>query len=522
MLNINIKIKTLAVFLILMLFPSSWVFADDYKVGILAFQPVEVAKARWQPLVTYLKQEIPQHTFEILPLNYKALNQKVQEHAIDFVFTNPGHYVGLKKKGLIGKALVSLVNEVKDEPQYRFGGVMFTLANRNDISTLESIVDKKIAAVCRDSLGGFQMQAYEFFRVGIEYNELHMLWTDMPHDNVVQKVLKHQADVGFVRTGVLESMIRDGKLFAEQVKVIHEERKNGFSLKLSTALYPEWAFAALTRKDNKIERLVSSALLNLPHHGKEAQAMGIHGFTIAADYSLVREVLQEMRMPPFDSLPAYVGVVVWDKYKWYFACAIIIVVMFIVFLIHLRRANKKLAQLTRKLDKLNHRDGLTNIPNRRLFDEQYDKELSRAKREKLPLAIIMIDIDYFKLFNDFYGHQKGDDCLKKVALTLAKGPHRATDIVCRYGGEEFVMILPNTNARAAMKVAESLRLSVEALQLPHKDSKASVHVSISLGVAAGVPNEHCLIDQADEALYAAKQSRNRVCLYDIKGDADKS
>jgi len=504
-------------FLMLVLFiPSllpSLALADNIKIGILAFQPLPIEQVRWQALTEYLNQEVPQHHFEILPLNYAQLNRAVQEHSLNFIFTNPGHYVTLKEKHLINRAMVTLVNEINGKPYEQFGGVIFTLADRDDIPTLRSLSTKKIASVANDSFGGFQMQAYEFFREGIEYSDLNIEWTEMPHDKVVQAVLQHKADAGFVRTGVLERMIKNGELRSDQIQIIHKIIPKNFLQMISTELYSEWPFAALVGEDEDHERFVASALLQLPHNGKVAQSIGIHGFNITADYSDVRKVLYRMQMPPFDILPTYFLSTLWHKYHLHLIFSLCLLFVIMLYLIHLRHMTQRLSKLTAKLDRLNHIDGLTNIGNRRHFDEEYEKELNRAVRQRSSIAVIMIDIDFFKQFNDVYGHLKGDDCLKQVASTLAEEPHRITDMAFRYGGEEFVLILPNTSSDAAMAIAERLRERIEGLNIAHKKSTVSDVVTISLGVAASIPVDSSLIDVADKALYSAKETRNMACLY---------
>lgn len=162
-------------------------------------------------------------------------------------------------------------------------------------------------------------------------------------------------------------------------------------------------------------------------------------------------------------------------------------------------------------------DGLTGIANRRHFDVAIDKEWRRAKRGGNALSLLMIDIDYFKAYNDHYGHQLGDECLIKVAAELAAMLHRATDLIARYGGEEFVMVLPDTDAEQALVMAEAVRVRILNLGIPHAqaDGGGIAQLSVSIGIAthtaADADEMADLIGTADRALYAAKRSgRNRV------------
>jgi diguanylate cyclase (GGDEF)-like protein len=174
-----------------------------------------------------------------------------------------------------------------------------------------------------------------------------------------------------------------------------------------------------------------------------------------------------------------------------------------------------LKRKTDLLESLAMLDGLTSIPNRRRFDEALEAEWKRARRNGLPLALIMADVDYFKNFNDHYGHGAGDTCLKKVAAALVEAADRPADLVARYGGEEFVALLPETDLRGAKLFAERFRSGVESLQIPHQYSAASPWVTISIGCAFEFPardeGAEGLLEAADRNLYVAKEAgRNRI------------
>ncbi len=179
----------------------------------------------------------------------------------------------------------------------------------------------------------------------------------------------------------------------------------------------------------------------------------------------------------------------------------------------------ELTILNEELHRLSLSDGLTGIGNRRSLDELLEREWKRAEREQMTLAILMIDLDFFKLFNDTYGHLAGDECLKKVAVTIQCMIKRTTDFVGRYGGEEFAVILPATDASGAMRVGEKIRFAVETLAIPHQCSLLGGVVTVSIGVASRVPERHSkatvLLEAADQALYRAKLAgRNQVAISD--------
>ena len=176
---------------------------------------------------------------------------------------------------------------------------------------------------------------------------------------------------------------------------------------------------------------------------------------------------------------------------------------------------KKLIEKNEELKKLSIRDGLTEISNRRYFDQHFAREWKRAIRDKKLISLIMIDIDFFKLFNDTYGHLAGDNCLIQVANTLNDLVNRPADLFARYGGEEFVAILPGTDKDGTLLLAEEMRKAVEALKIKHTSSAISEYVTISLGVGTIFPDNksssNALINLADKILYKVKQSgRNMV------------
>jgi len=183
----------------------------------------------------------------------------------------------------------------------------------------------------------------------------------------------------------------------------------------------------------------------------------------------------------------------------------------------LRASQMKLEELNMQLLKLANIDGLTGIANRRHFDEQLGAEWLRALRNRHPLTLVMFDIDFFKKYNDKFGHLGGDECLKQVALSLQAIAQRPADTVARYGGEEFIVLLPETDSGGALTVAEKLRAEVENLHLPNPDSTVGPFVTVSVGVITVVPTADSTPDAClrlvDEALYRAKDGgRNRVSI----------
>ncbi|MDX5363571.1 MAG: sensor domain-containing diguanylate cyclase [Pseudazoarcus pumilus] len=179
-----------------------------------------------------------------------------------------------------------------------------------------------------------------------------------------------------------------------------------------------------------------------------------------------------------------------------------------------KRTEEHVLQLQRELEELSFKDGLTGVANRRMFDSVFEREWASARRSGKPLSLILLDIDFFKEYNDRYGHLAGDDCLRQVATALASAALRPRDFLARFGGEEFVLVLPETDTTSAVTVAERLRSVVQQLDIPHEGSAVAPHVTISLGIGTRQPgadeDPQAFLDSVDRQMYRAKESgRNR-------------
>ncbi len=180
--------------------------------------------------------------------------------------------------------------------------------------------------------------------------------------------------------------------------------------------------------------------------------------------------------------------------------------------------SRDLASANRELEKLSRQDGLTGIANRRYFDSYLVTEVRRGARERQPLSLILSDVDHFKAFNDCYGHQAGDDCLRRVAAALSSAGRRPADLAARYGGEEFAMVLPGTVLEGAVDVAQAVSRVIDGLAIPHARSAVDRKVTLSQGIVSLTPEKETssedLIQRADQALYMAKQQgRNRYIVF---------
>lgn len=187
----------------------------------------------------------------------------------------------------------------------------------------------------------------------------------------------------------------------------------------------------------------------------------------------------------------------------------------------LAKANQELQRANQELQRLAISDGLTQIANRRRFDQYLEQEWQRLSREQIPLSLLLCDVDFFKAYNDTYGHQAGDHCLQQIAQALSLAATRPADLVARYGGEEMAVVLPHTPISGALQVADDIRQRIRALEIVHAKSDINHYITLSIGIAGGIPSPQgspeALIAAADQALYQAKAGgRDTVVIANLK------
>ncbi|MFO7765055.1 MAG: PhnD/SsuA/transferrin family substrate-binding protein [Pelovirga sp.] len=290
---------------------------NPLKVGVLAFRSVSQLLDNWQPLADHLSHSLDGRPVELVAADFSELEALVAGSELDFVLTNPSHYIELRSRNFLTSAIATLIVEGQQEAVTGFGGVVFTRSDRSDIATLKDITEQRIAVVSTSSLGGYRTQAMALREQGVRLPaKQDLLLTGMPHDNAVLAVLTGAAEVGFVRTGVIEAMIAEGRLEPAQIKVLGKRSLTGFPFVLSTRLYPEWPFIALASADAEVARRVAAALYLFTPDETTAWRMGVAGFDIPADYQAVEDLARTLRLPPYDSVPAFGIADVWQQYRW--------------------------------------------------------------------------------------------------------------------------------------------------------------------------------------------------------------
>ena len=293
--------KVIQIWLILCcgLMAGSVLAAQVSRIGVLSLQSKNQTLAQWQPTAQALAQQLPHRDFEFVPMSYEELDAAVASASIDFVFTNPEQYVVLRNQhSLRPMATLNLLFNGQGEEQ--FGSVIFSRAD-GGISHLEDLRHKRVAAVGKSSLGGFLIAADVLRTHNIQLisgTDVSLVFTGVPHSQVVEQVLQGAADVGIVRTGVLERMQRQGKLDLTQLRVLNPQRVPGFGPLLSTPLYPEWPMAALRHTAPDLVKAASIALMQIPADSQAARAGRYQGFSTTADYTPVEELMRRLRVYP--------------------------------------------------------------------------------------------------------------------------------------------------------------------------------------------------------------------------------
>jgi PAS domain S-box-containing protein len=313
------------------------------KFAILAVRPKPETEARWQPLIDYLNKANPDRQLELLALTYPDLESAIREKRVDFVLTQPGHYIMLTQREGLLSPLATLVETQAGKPVAALGGVILARRDEKNIQNLADLAGKRIATSSTESLGSYQAQAYELMLRGIDLSsDAKIIETGQPQDRAIQQLLDGQVDAAFVRTGLIEAMTKERKLDIDRLRVINAI-EDDFPLAHSTRLYPQWALAAMPWADQGFARKFAADILTLPHDGEVARAAHIHGFAIPGDYRPVEEMLRYLRLPPFEAGPS---VTVSDIVKQYGqAIAIVGLALaggLVFFVIKLFRSNRQL------------------------------------------------------------------------------------------------------------------------------------------------------------------------------------
>ena len=516
-----------AVLVVLVLFGSAAHAADRLTLGVFAFRPKPIMIERYQPLADYLSEKLGGTPVELAVLEQAELDEAVAAHRVDLVMTNPSHYLELRSHNSLSSALATLVSSEAGQAVSSLGGCIIVRAGRGDITGLRDLRGRRVAISGPRFLGGYQAQAFELMQVGVRVPDQLDLIVVGRHDAVVEAVLEGRADAGFIRTGIIESLVAEGRLDASQLVVLNPQALAGYPFAVSTRLYPEWPFVALPHVDRPTVRRISAALLGLEPSHPAARAAGIAGFSPPLDYMPVETMARTLRLPPFDHAPPFSWRDVWSRYADFIVALGVVSALVVGLLVVLSRRNRQLAhsvaalvEAQRALQHIAWHDALTGLPNRTLLADRLRQEMRRVRRNDEFLALAYIDLDGFKAINDTHGHEVGDRLLVEIARRM-RAALRDVDTVARLGGDEFAAIF--TDLAAASASEPLIERLLGAIAAPVVIDGLGLQVSGSIGVSyfpqQGDLEAEQLLRQADHAMYAAKLSgRNRCCVFVGEGD----
>lgn len=355
--------------------------AQPLVLGCLSFLPPAEAMARWQPLADYLSAAIPGHRVELRVLNQGDINLALEERRIDLLLCSPSYYVSARHNQALSGAIATLVGLENGLAMPKQGGVIFTRADRHDLSQLADLAGRTIATAGQASLTNYQVQAWEIRRAGVDIaRESRILTIELPLGNVVEAVLGGKADAGFVRTGFLEALQREKGLDLRQIKIMHLQTPPDFPLLTSTQLYPEWPFVALAHVPDDIIRRLAAALFGLEHDTPIARRLGIHGFTIPANYTPVEELMQGLGLPPFDDEHQITLANIWARYRWWLLPLLVATALILLLALRLQQTNRRLRRVYTLADEERTRLRRIgdNLPDSAVF--QYTRDWEGRRR----------------------------------------------------------------------------------------------------------------------------------------------
>jgi len=294
-------------------------------IGVLALRGKAATIKSWQPMADHLTATVHGYRFTIAPLSLQEVKQAAQNRSIDFLITNTGQYIELEYEQSVTR-LATLRNLKLGRPYTRFGAVVFTRADRADINSLYDIKGRSFMGVNRDAFGGFQMAWYELTRAGIDpfRDTSSLVFSGLPQDQIPIAVLAGKVDVGTVRTDVLERMAREGRFRLDQFKILNARIVPGFPFLLSTDLYPEWPFAALSVTNHDLVKSVQLALLIMDENSPAARKANSAGWTAPLDYSAAHRLMRELGIGPYEGLTKSILYKIANRY-WIPAAILLIV-----------------------------------------------------------------------------------------------------------------------------------------------------------------------------------------------------
>ncbi|NJD39957.1 MAG: response regulator [Geobacter sp.] len=333
--------------------PPAQAVPKELTLGILSVRPKADMQAAWQPIADHLSSRLPGYRLQIRILDHAEMLEALKHHQLDFVLTNPAHYIELREQNGFSGVLATLILREGNKPLSSFGGAIATRSDRTDINQLPDIKGKKIACVATTpgTFAGYHAQVHTMLQTGLPLPDpKQLLVTGMPQDKVITALLDGNADVGFVRTGLIEKLEQQGKLAPGRLKILNRQDLPDFPYAASTRLYPEWPVVALPHLDAKLTGQFAGALLSMEQGSPLLQKAGIQGFSIPANYQPVEAMMRDLRLPPYDVVPAFTLMDAWRRWHWQIAGAFAAVATLVALMLRLAASNQNLQTAKRQIE----------------------------------------------------------------------------------------------------------------------------------------------------------------------------
>ncbi len=374
---------------ILFLFNLLIFATETLTFGVFIDRTDALTRKEYQPLVNYLNTHLEGYKVTLMPLKRDEMERALHRNQLDLLSTNPSHYEVIRNHNLLTRIIATTQHAEKGVKTENFGGVIFTLPEHTSIHSLRDLENKSIASMDRKSLGAYQAQAYECLQQGIDISRQSRLIFHTNQNAIVDSVLSKKADVGFIRTGVLEAMIHKGKISLQQIHILNQQNMEHFPYILSTRLYPEWPIALMPHLDEKLAKKLS--ILLLTYHPTSVQDSTIGGFTLPQNYQSITDLTKTLRLPPYDKSETITWKAIYRQYHREIWGILTTTVLMLIALIQIIRLNLRIRSNEErfKLAIEGTKDGLFdwNMRTNEMFHSKHFETMLGYNGDELPQTI---------------------------------------------------------------------------------------------------------------------------------------
>ena len=500
---------------------------EEVRIGIRAYRAKPQVQAQWVPLATALNKAQLGFHFVVQVYDPEELEAVVSSRQVDFVLTTPSQYLLIAHRSGLSAPIATMENIESGRPVTAYGGVIFSRADRKDIRELGGLRGKKVATSGLESFGGFQIQAYELLASGLDLkSDVRIVTTGMPQDKVVDEVMSGRVDVGMVRSGLLESLAKEGKLDLKKIFILNRQNLPDFPVAVSTRLYPEWPFAAMPHTDRELKRKISAFLLGIEEDRALVGKLGINGFQVPTDYSSVEAVLRELRIAPFDTAPNFTLRDILLRYLWALVAGLIVVLLISILSFNLFRSNRRLR--TEK-DIVQKQSNLLNESESRLT----------TLLDELKIHVWAFDGERYTYTNKQWFEYTGQDVNSVLTIDRwvsavhpddvessgqtwkenleAKSEHDNYFRLKRHDGvyrDFFCHAVPVLDKHGGFKYFQGFNLDITE----RKQSEAEIRSLALYDPLTGLPNRRMLLDRLQQAMASSSRNNKEAALIFIDLD----